>query len=181
MKLNKNSISARLYRWFYITESMPSNLCPYFWKLVAMWILIVPASLISAPILIANRGDKINEWTPRITGGLLLYGVAFILFLMFFAPISYIYYGWIKNYIQWQTGGVLAWMVTILALIIIGTFELYNRRKAAKERKLYKFIWDEEGNYIENPEYREPEEKTYIIREFIKAKYNRYCPKIDWK
>lgn len=36
MKLNYNSFSSKLYRWIYYsdTNEMPSNLCPYFWKLV---------------------------------------------------------------------------------------------------------------------------------------------------
>jgi hypothetical protein len=36
--------------------------------------------------------------------------------------------------------------------------------------------WDENGNYVPRKE-----DKPNIIIEFVKAKYNRYCPKITWK
>ena len=63
-------------------------------------------------------------------------------------------------------------MVIILSLTIIGILQWRNRIKAAKERKQSKYIWDEEGNYIENPEYRESEKKNYILKEFIKANFD---------
>jgi hypothetical protein len=46
--------------------------------------------------------------------------------------------------------------------------------------KRLEFIWDADGNYVKNPNYEPYEKKPNIIIEFIKAKYNRYCPKIEW-
>jgi hypothetical protein len=184
MKLKQNSISAKLYRWFYITDSMPANLCPYFWKLVAMWVLIGPAALISAPMLIANKGDEIDEWTPRIIGGILLYALSYIALLMIFAPISYLMIGMSKQYLNFQVVGFIAWATGIVCLIIFLIVKKNEKRKVEKARKKSRYIWDEEGNYGENPDYEKFEPKTprtYILKEFIKARYNRYCPKIDWE
>lgn len=183
MKLKQNSISARLYRWFYITDNMPSNLCPYFWKLVAMWVLLGPGALISAPMMIVNRGEKM-EWPSRIIGGALLYFVAYILMLMVFAPISYLMIGISEKYWNFQLGGFTGWVLTIACLIVLFIVRKVEKRKEEKARKRSPYIWDEEGNYVTNPDYEEFEPKTprtYILKEFIKAKYNRYCPKIDWE
>lgn len=45
MTLNSNSISAKLYRYFYSTERMPESLCTYFWALVLAYILIIPLEI----------------------------------------------------------------------------------------------------------------------------------------
>ena len=57
MKLNINSTSAQLYRWFYATTTMPQSLCPYFWKLVIMWLLILPYSILSLPVILMDLKD----------------------------------------------------------------------------------------------------------------------------
>ena len=45
MKLNRNSISAKLFRYFYSTDIMPGSLCTYFWALVLAYILIIPLEI----------------------------------------------------------------------------------------------------------------------------------------
>jgi hypothetical protein len=45
MRLKSNSISARLYRYFYGTEIMPTSLCNYFWALVLAYLLIIPLEI----------------------------------------------------------------------------------------------------------------------------------------
>ena len=50
--------------------------------------------------------------------------------------------------------------------------------KAFKEWNYKRKIkYDEYGRGIYN---FHKEEKTYLVVEFVKAKYNKYCPKIDW-
>lgn len=34
MKLNKNSIHAKFYKWYFMEHYLPENLCNYFWKIV---------------------------------------------------------------------------------------------------------------------------------------------------
>ena len=64
MKLNQNSLSAKLYRWFYKTDTMPTNLCPYFWKLVTAVILSPLFAIYTLPYEIINykrsRRDTYN-------------------------------------------------------------------------------------------------------------------------
>jgi hypothetical protein len=71
MKLNKNSVSSRLYKWFYgVSEyqGLPNNLCPYFWKVVLMYLTIIPYTLISIPVVVYDMFDKQYENGERKTG-----------------------------------------------------------------------------------------------------------------
>lgn len=52
MELKLNSLSARLYRYFYETNKMPNSLCTYFWKLVIAYLLIIPLEIIGLPFTI---------------------------------------------------------------------------------------------------------------------------------
>lgn len=49
MKINYNSLSAKIYRYFYTTETMPTNLCPYFWKSLIATILFIPYYILTIP------------------------------------------------------------------------------------------------------------------------------------
>lgn len=180
MKLNHNSTSARLYRWFYITDEMPQTLCPYFWKLVIMWIFLAPVGLISIPIVITKQ--EADEWPVRILGGLLLWGIVALLFIAIF-PITYLFWGWFDpktTFGAWQRTGLALWGMLIVGSIIWGILEIRQRKKEARRHRQKEWIWNDEGDYVKNPDYEPYEEKPSIIIEFIKAKYNKYCPKIDW-
>ena len=181
MKLNQNSISARLYRWFYMTGQMPQTLCPYFWQLIIMWIFLIPVGIISIPSAVIKQEPY--DWPSRILEGVILWGAAFMLFLMI-VPFTYFIWGWVSSKTllgNWQVGGVLIWAVVAVCAIVWGILEL-NRRRLEKKRHISReWIWDEEGEWIRNPDYVPYEPKPNILIEFIKAKYNKYCPKIEWK
>jgi acyl-homoserine lactone acylase PvdQ len=68
MKLNINSTSAQLYRWFYATEQMPQSLCPYFWKLVLMWVFILPYTILSLPVILMDLKDPDRRTTGERAG-----------------------------------------------------------------------------------------------------------------
>jgi hypothetical protein len=71
--------------------------------------------------------------------------------------------------------GTLGFAIWFLS-IGIGIVEGYKAFKDWNYRRKIKY--DENGYRIWN----EPkQEKTYLVVEFAKAKYNKYCPKIDWK
>lgn len=182
MKLNTNSVSARLYRWFYRTSHMPQNLCPYFWKLVLMWIFILPLAFCSLP-LIVMKDSKDAEWDTRLFAGIMIWVLLFFAFLMIFSPITYLMYGLLSKETligSWQMAGAITWFVCIIIAITFGGVHLLQRRKEKKRHKQREYIWDENGDYIINPDYVPYEPKPSILAEFIKAKYNKYCPKIDW-
>lgn len=177
MKLNSNSISSKLYRWFYGTKELPNNLCPYFWKLVLAWLVLVPYSLVCLPVILTEIYDKEYRYTDNSTGkriGLstIIYGMIFFILCMisffglfFIKPEKDSLYGFMGT-----MGGFL-WVISIVIGIIEGTkaLEKWNQTRKIK--------YDENGYRIWN---QPKEEKTYLVVEFVKAKYNKYCPKIDW-
>lgn len=177
MEINYNSISARLYREFYNAKNMPESLCPYFWKLVFAWPSTILLSPLLIPFWIANKFDKSDVDIPVIGKafvGAILYGCLFLVFCMG-VTISSI---WITYYqktvwFQWYIGGFLV----MFGLLVAGVILLFQRCKDKRYQKRLERSWDENGNYIPI----ENRVKPNIIIEFIKAKYNRYCPKITWK
>lgn len=177
MKLKSNSISSKLYRWFYVTKELPNNLCPYFWKLVLAWLVLIPYSLFCLPVILHELFDKNYRYTDNSTGkrigiSTVIYGMIFLILCMilffglfFIKPEKDSLYGFMG------TIGGLLWVISIVIGIIEGTKALneWNQRRKIK--------YDEDGYRI----WDEPkEEKTYLVVEFVKAKYNKYCPKIDW-
>jgi hypothetical protein len=176
MKLNSNSISSKLYRWFYGTKELPNNLCPYFWKLVLAWLVFIPYSLFCLPVILHELFDKNYKYTDNSTGKRIGFSLGIYVILFFiFSMLSVI--GWFfvlpekDSFYQFMgTIGILFWIVLIVIGGIEGTKALieWNYRRKIK--------YDENGYRI----YDEPKEKTYLIVEFTKAKYNKYCPKIDW-
>lgn len=182
MKLNIDSVSARLYRWFYATFEMPQSLCPYFWKLAIMWTFIVPYSALSLPVIISDRitSEPYRKAGERFFFGLFLWVLLFLAFLILF-PITYFFWGWFpKDSLlkAWQLCGILLEFIAVVVSFVFGIIYLISLARERKRQSQRQMIWDAEGNYIPNPNYRP--KKPNIIIEFTKATYNRYCPKIDW-
>ena len=65
--------------------------------------------------------------------------------------------------------GFMCWLI----VIIFGAIELFKWLRDKGENRNVKY--DDYGYRILKPK------QPSIITEFIKAKYNKYCPKIDWK
>jgi hypothetical protein len=177
MKLNSNSISSKLYRWFYGTNVLPNNLCPYFWKLVLAWLVLIPYSLVGLPSIIMEITDKDYKYNDVSTGKRIGIG-SLVYVLIFFVGCMLSFIGWFfvlpeKESFYSFTGtiGALLWFVSIVIGVIEGVTALKDRNRKRKIK------YDENGRRI----WSEPkEEKTYLVVEFAKAKYNKYCPKIDW-
>jgi len=160
MELNKNSLTAKTYRWFYNKKlhEMPTNLCPYFWKLVLMWITFIPSILLSLPYTVFTTIDKDEKTEHNPAVGLIIWLFLFILQCIFIA-FGYLFFEYEKDsYLgSCAVGGFFA----IILLSILGIIELIrylNKRTNKSERK-----------------------QSNIIIEFVKAKYNKYCPQITWK
>ena len=174
MKLNINSVSARLYRWFYATTQMPQSLCPYFWKLVLMWVFILPYTILSLPCILMDLKDPDHKTTGERAGvGLIMWFIVGMITCML-SWIGLFFVTPTKDSVFFNMVGVglIGW----LAAIIFGGIALF---KWAKEKWENRYVrYDEFGYRI----WLKPKEKQpSIITEFVKAKYNKYCPKIDWK
>lgn len=173
MKLNINSNTAQLYRWFYGTSRMPESLCPYFWKLVLMWTFILPYSILSLPIIIMERLDRSENHSTGDRAGLgfivwfilfILTGMVTVLGVFFVTPVKDTLYANLASV------GILGWVIAIIVGISFAFNHLNNKWKNRGIK------YDEDDYRIWNPE---PKQDSIIIS-FIKASYNKYCPKIDW-
>lgn len=160
MILNHNSISAKLYRWFYGTDVMPNNLCPYFWKLVIAYTFALPVLILSLPQTIVSKGKDRDTLSNRIITGIITYSLLFgaismlsVFGLFFVLPEKE------GLYLFMLIIGMSLWAISVVG----GVTYLINKWK--------------ERRYNRYPE----EPKANIIVEMVKAKYHKYCPKIDWK
>lgn len=176
MKLNKNSITSQLYRWFYATYQMPQTLCPYFWKLVIMWILIIPYTILALPYVILSwkNDDRIGDSFAEKPGSGAIMWIALAIASSMIFSISIFWVSYPKDSFQQsvQTLGIVMWTVTIL-------ISIWQGAKWLKEKwEISKIKYDKDGYRIQ-PEPKE--KKPSIVVEFVKAKYNKYCPKIDWQ
>ena len=177
MELKTNSVSARVYREVYNTRHMPESLCPYFWKLVLAYPLIVVLLPLLIPTWIMMKFQKDEPDTDFPIGakalmGVLMYGFVVIIFVVgVFISSSWItYYQGTAMYSLYFGGG----FITLILGVVCGYFgivSLYQQHRRRRRERLY----DEDGNYSPI------EEKPNLIVEFVKAKYNKYCPKITWK
>lgn len=178
MKLNKNSFTSKLYKWFYgVSEyqGLPNNLCPYFWKVVLMYLTIIPYVLISIPVVVYDLFDKQYENGDRKVGERLGISVGVYIGLFVLATlISAILALFIK--VEKDTlfeflvvGGCLFWT----GLIVIGVIEGVKHLREYSTR-------DESYFDEQQDKWVVKKAKVNMTTEFIKAKYNKYCPKIDW-
>lgn len=166
MKLSKTSWHYWLFNLSYEKE-IPTNLCPYFWLLV--WAVIcapfnfiwnLPITIIDKAVRIFDKDGWIDWDGEKYFGGLFKFSTAINLILCFLVGMVGI---WItpSNGFMLVFGSVGYLILAILLIVfVVQTAKKLNKSKS----KMYKL---EEG-------------KPNIITEFIKAKYNRYCPKIEW-
>jgi hypothetical protein len=169
MELNVNGFTARTYRWFYAKFEMPDNLCPYFWELVIMWTFILPVLIVSAPMLLINKDDDYIKLPAKIFGGLGIYLIIGLILCMF-VSVSILWNGWFPNeenlWDDIKFVGFVCW-ATVLFFSVLGGIK-YISEKIRSRR--YKRSFMEAGR-----------ENNNVLLEFVKSKYHRYCPKIEWK
>ena len=184
MELNVNGVSARLYRWFYVTDKMPQSLCPYFWKLVIAYILLLPVAILSFPIFLFKQEDSVENAFQRPFIGGFMWTVLCIVAIMIVGPLSTLFTGFLHDgsfLAIIQSTGFLTLFVVITISLVAGIIYLASKIKEQNRRRRSEWIWNEYGDYIKNPDYSPYAAKPNIIIEFIKATYHKYCPKIDWK
>jgi hypothetical protein len=171
MTLNENSLNANLYRWFYGKFNLPTNLCPFFWKLVAAWILLIPFSLFCLPTIVMDifsddftlgkgkPGDRL--WISLVIWIGLFLATCMILGIVFmFCDLG--------SFTNMATTGIFLWVIGFICGIGYLCSHGYEKYQDSKKK------YDQWG-------YRIYEEKTdNILIGFIKAKYNEWCPVITW-
>jgi hypothetical protein len=166
MKLNQNSLSAKLYRWFYKTDTMPTNLCPYFWRLVTAVILSPLLAIHTLPYEIINY--KRQRWDTY--GDMLGISAAYWFFIAavicMISTLGLFFYTPDKDSLLM---GMMALGFCVWAcLIVVGSAWVIH--------KTVKYLRNDNHSKKSNAE-----KTDNIIVEMVKAKYYKYCPKIDWK
>jgi len=160
MEISTTNVFTLLYKWFYNTKKLPNNLCPYFWALLFAVLFSIPFILYSIPGVILLLFSKNKKYVDNDRQK---HNIIAILLLIFLASF-------ICAILLWSMGseGVNS-LVAILGvtgsfiiafILILGSVILiveYNKNKV---------ITTNNGTIIGN---------------FIKAKYNKYCPIITWK
>ena len=162
MKLNQNSLSAKLYRWFYKTDTMPTNLCPYFWKLVAAVILSPLLAIYTLPYEIINYKRRHWDTYGDMLGMSLAYWCFIAVIICMISPLGLFFY--IPDKDSLLMGMMVFGFCVWASLIVVGIgWGIYA---------IVKFLKSKKSN---------TEKTNNIIVEMVKAKYHKYCPKIDWK
>jgi hypothetical protein len=162
MKLNQNSLSAKLYRWFYKTDTMPTNLCPYFWKLVTAVILSPLLAIHTLPYEIINYKRRRRDTYEDILGTSLVHWVIIIAVICMISTLGLFFHTPDKDSLLMvmMVFGFCVWASLIIFGIIWSIFKTKEYLKSKKS---------------------DDEKTDNIIVEMVKAKYYKYCPKIDWK
>lgn len=175
---SRNGLNALAYRWFYGLEEyeLPNNLCPYFWKTVFMYIVIVPYTLFTIPVIILelfSKGYKNGDRScgDRIGLSIGVYIAGFVV-ISLLSAIGLFFFNYTKNSF-WEVSSVIGILFWALG-IGIGGWELFKflGNKAVENKNYY----DHEKN-----EYVTIKSKPTLVAEFVKAKYNKWCPRIDWE
>ena len=177
MKLEK-SFNSKLYRWFYCTNELPMGFCEYFKKLAIAWLFLIPVGLIGLPSILTHDFNSLRngrysstEFGQRIGVGFIMYVLIYCVFTLFL-PFTLFFTSYTKDSGMFMSCGIgfMLWFVAIIFGIIEGIKKIKRYRYNKKREKQY----DDEGNRII------VEKKPNIILEFIKAKKEKYCPKIEW-
>lgn len=165
MKLNNSSWYVWIYRSSYGIEKyqLPKNLCPFFWKLLLSFVLL--------PFVFFGHLCNIKriELNGIAIGSLIQVLMLLITGVTFSDYFHAHYWTWIlffKCYglaFLFITGFVIGIVIIILLLTYIQFIIKYIKtNRKPKKIKTY--------------QQKEPS----IITSFIKAKYNKYCPSIEW-
>ena len=163
MELNHNSISARLYRWFYGTDNMPNSLCTYFWKWLFMWITVIPLGIFSLPSLIIEP-TKNNDYHIGVRAFMSCL-VYFAIYLLFSLLISVSLFWWVGEPESFAANSQFLGAVLWAMLLICGL------------RWLILYIRD----VVFYSSTNNSDKSNNVVSEFVKAKVNKVCPRLIWK
>lgn len=137
-----------------------------------MWAFILPYSILSLPVILMDLKDPENRTTVERAG---MGAIIWFILGMIICMLSYIGLIWATPtkdsfFVFMLTVGGIGWGFAI----IIGLTALVKVLKEKWENRGIKY--DENGYRIWNPE---PKQDSILIS-FVKASYNKYCPRIEW-
>lgn len=166
MKINYNKWHAKLIRfvWFKNERTMPKSLCSYFWLIVFGCIWFIPTLIMSIPyyigkLLPSGIGTKgIGRYIDSIyTLGLCIFAMLGFVGMIVGSQISAIsfYFGF-KADKDFTMAGIFVQGVAFI-LIIAYKIDRLKRSRA--------------GTKVDKPN---------LVKEFIKAKWNKVCPRIEY-
>jgi len=163
MNLNLNSWYVKLWNFTYSTTHLPNNLCPFFWKLVAAILLFIPNLVLRIPVYVTNlfykhKIDRIRQGDGRTGMGVGLYLILAVIILVI---ISFWHLGLYLFTLQSYDIGLVGFSLFCIAVGII-LFTMHWLKNRNSKRKIHSFFTNN------------------ILITFTKAKYNKYCPSINW-
>jgi hypothetical protein len=167
---SQNSMHAKLYKFTY-GQYLPDGLCLYFWKLVIATIIFIPNFIMQFPSRTLayvlgkfnkedNTGDEMVGPSDYMVLGVISYIAIFISIIYFYGIVSLVK-EMFNCYSYNHYAANLSLTLTLAVLAIIGLRYLVI--------------------YLANREEKITVKEPSVIKEFIKAKYGKYCPRINWK
>lgn len=163
---SKKSWHFRLYELFYgktgegwMDKKPPSNLCPYFWKIV-LGVLMSPLALfMTLPLWLVTRKNIEEDGivSMNIVLGLAVYTGLYLVFCILVIPAMF-YYPKESFMNVSATIGAGITLIGMVCLLFLGI------------RKLLMFISSVEAS-----------SSPSLIGSYLKAKKNKICPQIKWK
>ena len=141
---------------------MPTNLCPYFWRLVTAVILSPLLAIYTLPYEITNYKRQCWDTYGDILGTSLAYWFFIAAIICMISTLGLFFY--IPDEDSLHMVMIVFGFCVWTALIIVGIiWSIFNTKEYLKSKK------------------SDDEKTDNIIVEMVKAKYHKYCPKIDWK
>lgn len=160
MKIKRTSWHAKFYKAIYVTDTLPTNLCPYFWKLV-LAVITLPITSVSFFGKCYRFADRFSWLAITIFIEHVVFAIGLCFSLMFgLVPIKGLFT--FHDFLIANGMGIVG--VAGIALIMFTWCKVaeYNDRRMAK---------------VKAPKVKQPN----VLVEFVKAKKNKHCPMIEWE
>lgn len=162
MKLEYNSKSSKLLKWFYALQDweLPNNSCEYIRRYIWMLIGIIPFTIIAGPAYITSLFG-LNRWfhnqVDNMFFGICLYVLPFLLFT-FGNGFTFFFIDYEKNSlldVSQAIGFMLICIIIFFSLIYLAIqyTDIYKSKKVKKESKFNKFYKSLKEKYCEKIEY----------------------------
>lgn len=166
MELSKKSWMVWLWKFFY-SENLPNKGCPFFSGLILAMLLFIPVIIVRIPYYIyrvykmsqREKREYYDEYTETAMKQT-KFGLDSYLVIILLCCLGHGFYDMYA--IVWL--GKPAIGTVILPTLLIATIVIFGTAYITDSGYLSGI-----GDFIK------------LCKEFIKAKYNKYCPSITWK